>query len=121
MEGLWSDDDGERDEGRRDECDDERKVEAAVEEEAEEKEAEEYACGGEALHEVLPLEVVLHVMGMLDAPSVGRAECVCRAWRVACHSPFVWEVVFRRHFASRLPSSVADAPQGPPLPSLIFI
>jgi hypothetical protein len=110
MEGLWPDDDEQWDGGQ---------VEAP--ETDVEEEEEEYACGeagGETLHEVLPLEVVQHVMGMLDAPSVGRAECVCRAWRVACHSPFVWEVVFRRHFASRPPSG-DNAPQGP-LSSLHF-
>jgi hypothetical protein len=59
------------------------------------------------LHNVLPLEVMQHIMGMLDPASVGRAERVCRAWRVACLSPFVWEIVYRRHFVSR-PSSSAQ-------------
>jgi hypothetical protein len=75
--------------------------------------AEEDGRGGEeeeeellALHEVLPLEVMQHIMGMADPASVARAEGVCRAWRSACESPFVWEAVFRRHFSSR-PSTTA--------------
>ncbi|ELR22668.1 Fbox domain containing protein [Acanthamoeba castellanii str. Neff] len=62
--------------------------------------------GGEAVHEVLPLEVMQHIVSMLDPTSLARAESVCRAWHSACASPFVWETVFRRHFSSRPAASV---------------
>jgi hypothetical protein len=66
-----------------------------------------------AMHEVLPLEVMQHIMGLADPASVARAEGVCRAWRSACESPFVWEAVFRRHFSSR-PSPAKGTPLPPP-------
>jgi hypothetical protein len=111
MEGLWPDDLRD-DKNEQQSHDFDVDGEGERDQEEEESEEEEYVgCGvgqGEALHDVLPLEVMQHIMGMMDPASVGRSECVCRAWRVACHSPYVWEAVYRRHFASR-PS---DAPQG---------
>ncbi|ELR16094.1 Fbox domain containing protein [Acanthamoeba castellanii str. Neff] len=80
----------------------EKKQDVAEEDGRGEEEGEELL----ALHEVLPLEVMQHIMGMADPASVARAEGVCRAWRSACESPFVWEAVFRRHFSSR-PSTTA--------------
>jgi hypothetical protein len=55
---------------------------------------------GELVHHVLPLELLQHIIGILDPASVARAKSVCQAWLTVCKSPSVWAAVYRRHFSS---------------------
>jgi hypothetical protein len=63
-----------------------------------------------APHEVLPLELMHHIVDMLDLASVGRFECVCQAWRDVGHSSHVWQKVYRLRIASNPPHNFAPGP-----------
>jgi hypothetical protein len=89
MDRLWREED---------EDGDDHTITAEVQ--VEEYEEDHEAVGGDAVHEVLPLEVMQHIVGLTDPSSVVRGERVCHAWRVMCRSTFVWEEVYRRHFSS---------------------
>jgi hypothetical protein len=56
-----------------------------------------------APHEVLPQELMHHIVDMLDLASVSRFECVCQAWRDVGHSSHVWQKVYRLRIASNPP------------------
>jgi hypothetical protein len=56
------------------------------------------------VHEVLPVEVMQHVLGMLDVPDLIRAEVVCSAWCGIAESAWLWERVFRQRFSRSAPA-----------------
>ncbi len=50
------------------------------------------------LHEVLPVEVILHVFSYLPPKGVLQAEAVCREWREIANSEWLWELVQKKTF-----------------------
>ncbi len=50
------------------------------------------------LHEVLPVEVILHVFSCLPPKGVLQAEAVCRSWREIANSEWLWERVQKKTF-----------------------
>lgn len=67
------------------------------EEEEERLELAEWEEG--AVHGILPVEVMLHVLSMVDPVGLVCAERVCRSWHHLCRSDWVWEAVHRTHFS----------------------
>jgi hypothetical protein len=62
------------------------------------------------VHEVLPVEVMQHVLGMLDVPDLIRAEVVCSAWCRLAEPAWLWERVFRERFSLSAPAPADGLP-----------
>ena len=62
------------------------------------------------VHEVLPVEVMQHVLSMLDVPDLIRAGVVCSAWCGIAESAWLWERVFRQRFSRSAPAPASGTP-----------